>query len=535
MEFVWYGLGFVALVMVGTRIAVLRAFLRLRLRAADAALVPAEAVPAGLREALADEAARLLPGFVLRAWLRTVSIDVDDQRPLHSALLQDGDGTWAVVFPHGTPEPGFACNVILATPLADGRIACTALWDVEYACFGGLLIVLTAWSGLDSVLAADEHRVALARLGVPAERIDDPVALNARFAVAWDDVPGRLAGSGWRREGDRVRPGLRAAWRLASRFLAAHRRCARDLAAARRHGPLPLVPAAIDVDALARQVAREPSARAGGGLVLLLLSLVAFIAIGTVQFEPLALAALLGVLLLHEGGHWLAMRAFGYRDLSMFFLPLLGAAVTGRKRDASAVQQVLVSLAGPLPGLALGMVLMLGADDPLQRLVAWMLIAVNWSNLLPVLPFDGGHVLRTLLFARHAWLDVLFHAVAVLALLAIGWWLAPILVALGVMLALGLPQQWRTAGFLQRLRREVGPRPGGAAPELAVLVAERQAAAPALAVRPFVGRLQLVRTAIERLTQPAAGLPATVGLLALWLIALAVPPVVFLLPRILTP
>lgn len=38
------------------------------------------------------------------------------------------------------------------------------------------------------------------------------------------------------------------------------------------------------------------------------------------------------VVLIHEMGHFLAMRFYGYNDLGVFFIPLLGAYVSGHKR-----------------------------------------------------------------------------------------------------------------------------------------------------------------------------------------------------------
>mgnify|MGYP003340073919 FL=1 len=65
---------------------------------------------------------------------------------------------------------------------------------------------------------------------------------------------------------------------------------------------------------------------------------------------------LFGVLLFHEFGHALAMRAVGYRGLHVFVLPFLGAVAVGRKDDAGPMQKLFVLLAGPLPGLVLAVV-----------------------------------------------------------------------------------------------------------------------------------------------------------------------------------
>jgi hypothetical protein len=65
----------------------------------------------------------------------------------------------------------------------------------------------------------------------------------------------------------------------------------------------------------------------------------------------------IAVLLVHESGHYVVMRAFGYRDLRMFFIPFVGAAVSGWSGKAHGYQRTLVALAGPVPGILLGLLL----------------------------------------------------------------------------------------------------------------------------------------------------------------------------------
>src|SRR5262245_27527561 len=63
----------------------------------------------------------------------------------------------------------------------------------------------------------------------------------------------------------------------------------------------------------------------GEGILLLLVSLGAFLAIGFAQWSSWeALVILIGVLFVHELGHFLAMRVFKYRNLRMFFIPFFG-------------------------------------------------------------------------------------------------------------------------------------------------------------------------------------------------------------------
>jgi hypothetical protein len=46
-------------------------------------------------------------------------------------------------------------------------------------------------------------------------------------------------------------------------------------------------------------------------------------------------ALILAVLLVHEAGHAIAMRLSGYRDVHVFFVPLLGALTIGHPAAAS--------------------------------------------------------------------------------------------------------------------------------------------------------------------------------------------------------
>ena len=63
---------------------------------------------------------------------------------------------------------------------------------------------------------------------------------------------------------------------------------------------------------------------------LLLGSAALFVALGAWFWSIELVLYLLPILLFHELGHYVAMRYFRYRNLKMFFLPLLGAAVSGQ-------------------------------------------------------------------------------------------------------------------------------------------------------------------------------------------------------------
>ena len=170
------------------------------------------------------------------------------------------------------------------------------------------------------------------------------------------------------------------------------------------------------------------------------------------------LAILVGVLFVHELGHYLAMLAFGYGNVRMFFIPLLGAAVSGRGHGAAGWKKVVVALAGPLPGILAGGVLGglgLYYHKPLLLQIAEMSLLLNGFNLLPVLPLDGGRVVQSLLFCRHWLLDVGFRVAAAAVLVVGGAFLqTKILLFLGIFLLVGVPAAVRMGRVARRLRRE---------------------------------------------------------------------------------
>jgi len=130
--------------------------------------------------------------------------------------------------------------------------------------------------------------------------------------------------------------------------------------------------------------------------------------------------ALMLVLTVHECGHAFAMRLFGYRDMNMFFIPFMGAAVTGTAKNVPVWKQAIVLLAGPVPGLAFGIWALLHpfafpASGFIGQLGIYAAV-VNIFNLLPLSFLDGGKLVEIALLAR--WPYGLF-AFALLSCLAL--------------------------------------------------------------------------------------------------------------------
>lgn len=101
---------------------------------------------------------------------------------------------------------------------------------------------------------------------------------------------------------------------------------------------------------------------------------------------------LMASILLHEAGHWLVLRSAGLKP-SMFFVPLLGAAVTAGDwvTKLNHKGRALVALAGPGVNFGLfllGIILYLGGDSRGMTLAS-LNASLVWFNLIPILIFDG--------------------------------------------------------------------------------------------------------------------------------------------------
>lgn len=151
--------------------------------------------------------------------------------------------------------------------------------------------------------------------------------------------------------------------------------------------------------------AEEPKSRANVWLRSIS-SLALYLAIGYFFFNQdwTLVLVLTGVVVFHELGHFFAMKMYNYTDLGIFFIPLVGAYASGKKQEVSQLQSSVILLAGPVPGIILGVILQLTADQitsdyyqqDLLIKISWILIFLNLLNLLPIYPLDGGQLLNRL-------------------------------------------------------------------------------------------------------------------------------------------
>ncbi len=112
---------------------------------------------------------------------------------------------------------------------------------------------------------------------------------------------------------------------------------------------------------------------------------------------------LVPLLLLHEYGHFLAMQLTGQPAPRMLLVPFFGGIAVPNQPHKSAFHDAFVSLMGPGLSLVATVGLYLAGTMVLPQPYAWWAITaagicgfLNAFNLLPALPLDGGHVVRTL-------------------------------------------------------------------------------------------------------------------------------------------
>jgi Zn-dependent protease len=184
---------------------------------------------------------------------------------------------------------------------------------------------------------------------------------------------------------------------------------------------------------------------------VLILSLAASLAIWANVFDWNYALILVAVLLVHETGHALAMRAFGYRDISMFFIPFFGAAVTGTAKEMPAWKEAVVLFAGPVPGLLAALVFFWdrGLFSPdIEGIdfgsVAVVAAIINFANLLPLTPLDGGRLVEIAVFNPWPRARLAFAVLSLVVLLGIAaWFKDPFTLIIVAVLAATLPNQWR--------------------------------------------------------------------------------------------
>jgi Zn-dependent protease len=142
------------------------------------------------------------------------------------------------------------------------------------------------------------------------------------------------------------------------------------------------------------------------------------------------------VVIIHELGHFFAMKFYKYQDLGIFFIPVMGAYASGKKQEVSQTQSAVILLAGPVPGIILGVILQLIAvhadlnfytehiiNPRILEQASSIFIFLNVLNLLPVYPLDGGQLLHRLFLDDRNMLGKIFVILSVALMSWLALWL----------------------------------------------------------------------------------------------------------------
>ncbi len=159
-------------------------------------------------------------------------------------------------------------------------------------------------------------------------------------------------------------------------------------------------------------------------LTLLIITVILFFGSGLMNNPILDTILLIFVIFIHEMGHLIAMKIYGYKDVKMFFIPFLGAAVSGKYSDISSTKKAIITLAGPLPGIIFGYILFILSlmfHSEVMLKISIMFSFLNALNLLPIYPFDGGRFLSELFFVRNRYFELIFKIAAALTLIFISF------------------------------------------------------------------------------------------------------------------
>jgi Zn-dependent protease len=119
---------------------------------------------------------------------------------------------------------------------------------------------------------------------------------------------------------------------------------------------------------------------------------------------------LIACLVAHEYGHVKAMQYFGIKTKGIYLIPFVGGLAVSDDKINTRWQDVVISIMGPMFGLimSLGCWLIYAITDiELFAGAAVLGSLLNLFNLLPILPLDGGHILKSISFSMRSWVGLI--------------------------------------------------------------------------------------------------------------------------------
>ncbi|MBV9441103.1 MAG: site-2 protease family protein [Acidobacteriaceae bacterium] len=145
----------------------------------------------------------------------------------------------------------------------------------------------------------------------------------------------------------------------------------------------------------------------------LIISAFAFLAVYWALYGWWFAVGITGSVFLHEMGHYLMARRFGFAAELPMFLPGLGAYVKWQGAGVDPNVRAQISLAGPFFGFLSGLIaygIFLSNGKPIWLAIAQIAGWINLLNLIPVFIFDGASAMTAL--GRQARIAVLVVSIA---------------------------------------------------------------------------------------------------------------------------
>ncbi|WP_185067070.1 site-2 protease family protein [Vibrio ponticus] len=157
--------------------------------------------------------------------------------------------------------------------------------------------------------------------------------------------------------------------------------------------------------------------------------------------------ALIACLVVHEYGHVKAMKYFGMKTKGIYLVPFLGGLALSDEKINTRWQDVVISIMGPMFGFVLSLVLLVvywvTGEIFFAGLAAFNAF-LNLFNLLPILPLDGGHILKSISFSMNSITGLVLCTLAALGGIALSYTFG--LSLLGFLLIMGMLEilmEWR--------------------------------------------------------------------------------------------
>lgn len=157
--------------------------------------------------------------------------------------------------------------------------------------------------------------------------------------------------------------------------------------------------------------------------------------------------SLLACLIFHEYGHVKAMKYFGMKTKGIYLVPFLGGLALSDEKINTRWQDVVISIMGPMFGFVLSLLLTAAYLVTGEMFFAGLAVFnafLNLFNLLPILPLDGGHVLKSISFSMNSVAGIVLCTLAALGGVALSYSLG--LTLFGFLLVMGTLEivfEWR--------------------------------------------------------------------------------------------